>query len=235
MTGNSCIALEKVFNTDDAVRHAFGEQGLQRWMDVYHDINHRLWRQYDSGEIDRATLRRERFAQPLQAAGIERSEAVAAAARLDGMYLQYLGDCPACIPGARESVLAMRAAGVPMGIVSNGFREVQYRKLRSGGLEGCFNPIVLSDDTGVNKPDRRFFDAACRAAGVEPTSCIIIGDNARTDILGAIDAGWGAALWYDDGRAETDDAHRQRIEADGRCTRFTDMSLVAHLLGLDKG
>lgn len=232
MTGNSCIALEKLYDTDPTVRLAFAARGLRDWMDVYHRINRVLWRQYDAGTIDRATLRRERFALPLQEAGLGRDEACGAAVRLDRDYLRYLGDCPALVPGARQAVDALLAAGVRMGIVSNGFREVQYRKLASGGLDGIFSPIVLSDDTGINKPARGFFDFAVRAAGMEPEECLLVGDNARSDIGGALDAGWGAALWLDNGSDAVESELAGRLLADPRCVRFTDMAQVPALLGL---
>lgn len=232
MTGNSDIALRALYDGDEAVRRAYGTRGFEAWSDCYHAVNARLWRAYDSGAIDRDTLRMERFAEPLQAAGLSRAEAEEASRRLDGDYLRHLGNCPGCIAGAREAVEALRVAGVPIGIVSNGFREVQYRKLRSAGLEGVFDPIVLSDDVGINKPDARFFAAACRAAGVAPGQCVIVGDNARTDIAGALDAGWAGAVWYDNGRTETPAELRRRLTADPRCVRIADMALAPRALGL---
>lgn len=232
MTGNSDIALRILYERDAAVRRAYGHRGMQAWSDCYHEVNARLWRQYDSGDISRDTLRLERFALPLQAGGLSRAEAEEASRRLDGDYLLHLGNCEATIDGAREAVAALRDAGVPMGIVSNGFREVQYRKLRSAGLDGIFNPIVLSDDVGINKPDPQFFHNACRIAGVTPARCVIIGDNARTDIAGALQAGWGAAVWYDDHRTPTPAELRLEVERDPHCIRITSMAQTAPLFGL---
>lgn len=196
MTGNSDIALDIIYDTVPAVAAAFsGAGGCCRWHDIYHRYNTDLWTKYADGTIDRHTLRLERFALPLQHAGVDRAAAVEASRALDGIYLHHLGNCPGCLPGAPELARRLHAAGRRMGIVSNGFREVQYRKLASAGLDGMFDPVVLSDDTGVNKPAPAFFDAACAAAGVPPRQCLIIGDNPRADIAGALEAGWAAAIW----------------------------------------
>lgn len=196
MSGNSDIALDIIHTTTDTVAAAFpGADGARRWRDVYHRYNTALWERYSAGTIDRATLRLERFALPLQHVGMDRADAVAASRQLDGLYLHHLGNCSGCLPGARELALLLKRRGRHMGIVSNGFREVQYRKLASGGLNGLFDPIVLSDDTGVNKPAPAFFSAALAAAGTDAAHSLIIGDNPDTDIAGALAAGWAAAVW----------------------------------------
>ena len=195
MSGNSTIALTEIYNTNRIVSSAFGASGLQGWLDCYHSINRKLWEKYDNKEIGRSTLRLERFAQPLICAGMNRKEAEKLSRELDGEYLQLLGDCPGLIDGATQAIAAIQARGLRTGIVSNGFREVQYRKLQSGGLNGLFSPIILSDDVGCNKPDSEFFRHAEQTAQTDPAHCIIIGDNARSDIAGAIDAGWGGAIW----------------------------------------
>lgn len=232
MTGNSCIALEQIFHEDPDISSAYGAAGLEAWLDEYHAVNRRLWEQYARNEIDRATLRLERFALPLQAAGMDRGSAEEASRRLDGDYLRRLGDCTGLVEGAREAVDALLRAGIPMGIVSNGFREVQYRKLASGGLDGIFSPIVLSDDAGINKPDRRFFDFACTAAGVTPDRCVIVGDNPSADIAGALDAGWAAALWLVSPDCPADRDTEVALRADSRCTPFTSMAQLPALIGL---
>ena len=78
---------------------------------------------------------------------------------------------------------------------SNGFHEVQYKKLAACGLLDYFDTIILSEDAGVNKPAQAFFDYALRQSGAALDTTLMIGDNLQTDILGARHAGIDALLF----------------------------------------
>lgn len=196
MTGNSDISLAEIYVRDPDVNAAYSRYGKQAWLDNYHAVNAELWVEYAQDIIDRATLRRERFARPLQMVGMTRDKAVEAATRLDTLYLDILGRCTATVDGAVEAVRHMQSLGFRTGIVSNGFAEVQFNKMRSAGMEGLFTPVVLSDDGVPAKPHREFFDTAVQRAGTDAANSVIIGDNPITDIQGALAAGWKAAVWY---------------------------------------
>jgi putative hydrolase of the HAD superfamily len=82
-----------------------------------------------------------------------------------------------------------------MHMTSNGFHEVQYKKLAACGLRNYFDTIILSEDAGVNKPAPAYFDYALRQSGASRESTLMIGDNLQTDILGALNAGIDALLF----------------------------------------
>lgn len=192
MTGNSVVCLRELYEA-----HKLGRffDSPEQWDEVYHRINSGLWEQYSRGEITRDFLRVERFARPLRLVGVAEDDALAMSEIFDKEYLDRLGSKTALIDGARELLECLKSAGCRLGIVSNGFREVQYRKMKSSGIDGYFDIVVLSDDAGVNKPDVRFFRYAEERAGTQSERNIIIGDNFHTDILGALSAGWDA-VWY---------------------------------------
>jgi len=92
------------------------------------------------------------------------------------------------IPHARE-LLDYLAEKYTLTIISNGFVEVQHRKLKNSDIAHYFAHIVLSDDVKVLKPDRKIFDYALKLNNAQANEAIMIGDLFQTDILGAQNAG----------------------------------------------
>ena len=99
---------------------------------------------------------------------------------------------------------------------------MQYNKLRSSGIDGYFDPVVLSDDAGVNKPDKRFFEYAEQRAASANLHNIIIGDNLTTDIAGGLSAGW-SAIWFDNGKRNPDFAIPDNSEIITRLSELTEL------------
>lgn len=207
MTDNSVICLRELYDRHDLGRYF---RGPAEWDEIYHRINRSLWERYAAGNITRAFLRSERFAAPLREVGVDSGLAARMSAGFDTEYLALLGTKTGLIPGAVDILRLLRDRGYRMGIVSNGFREVQYNKMRSSSIDSFFNDVVLSDDAGVNKPDPRFFRYAETVASTEGQLNVIIGDNPVTDILGALDAGW-QAVWFNPGGEPAADARLSQV------------------------
>lgn len=91
---------------------------------------------------------------------------------------------------------ALEAAGVRLGVVSNGASSVQRGKLAELGLHERFSPVVVSSEVGVKKPGREIFEHAVGVAGVAPRHAWYVGDNLWTDVPGAKAAGLSTA-WVD--------------------------------------
>ena len=109
---------------------------------------------------------------------------------LNDRYLDVLSQQKTLVPGAVELLDYLTERGYPLYILSNGFAEVQSRKLESGGISHYFKRLILSDEIGITKPDRRLFDYALQIVGAAASETLIVGDNYDADILGAMNAGW---------------------------------------------
>ncbi|MDE6417805.1 MAG: YjjG family noncanonical pyrimidine nucleotidase, partial [Duncaniella sp.] len=191
--GTASAALRDLYDTE-VIGSLY--PSAEEWEEAYVSWNHHLWDLYAKGEITQDYLRLDRFAHPLRAVWRGTEEELTAYARaLDPLYLGRLAENTRLLPGAMELMEAVRAAGMRTGILSNGFRSVQYEKLRRTGLDKVVDLVVLSDDIGVNKPDVRLYRHAMEQSG-EPRAeaHLMVGDNPSTDIAGALNAGWRAIL-----------------------------------------
>ena len=177
------------------MRETFEAFHLERWFpdpqvfyDAYWWANIDLWGQYSRGEITRDYLIVERFRKPLSfGEGLEPTEEYCLKA--SDIFLDFCSNKPGLVEGARELVDYLKAKGYKMHICSNGFHEVQYKKLRACGLYDSFDTIILSEDAGANKPSQQFFDYALKLSGAKKETTLMIGDNFNTDILGAKQTG----------------------------------------------
>ncbi len=191
---SSLNGLDYIYNEYGFRRHF---PTVEEWVESYHRHNRALWNLYNVGGIDQQTLRRDRFLLPLTEGGFTSDEADALSRELDGVYLDRLGSTGLLVEGARELLENLRCRGYGIGVLSNGFSGVQHRKLESSRIGGLVDCVVLSDEIGINKPDRRIFDYALQKAKATALESVMVGDNPQTDILGALRAGWRAAVLFD--------------------------------------
>ena len=97
-------------------------------------------------------------------------------------------------PGIGDALTAIREAGLRVGIISDtGFAPgaTLRRYLAHHGLLDHFDHWSFSDEVGVFKPDPAIFDHAAAGLGVSDPACLAhVGDLRRTDVGGAVGAGW---------------------------------------------
>ena len=92
------------------------------------------------------------------------------------------------LPGVRETIPALAAAGYRLGIISDTSLtpgRILREFLADDGLLECFSVLTFSDETGYPKPDRRMFETTLAGLDVEPGRAVHVGDTPRTDIAGA--------------------------------------------------
>ena len=91
--------------------------------------------------------------------------------------------------GVIEALEYLRSRGLRLWLLSNAQRIFTAYELRHLGLEKAFDGIWLSSDYGCQKPDLRFYRALLEEKGLQPQKCLMIGNDRKTDIAGAINAG----------------------------------------------
>jgi putative hydrolase of the HAD superfamily len=189
--GNSVIALRETF---EAFRLERWFPDPQTFYDAYWLANIDLWTRYSRGEITRDYLIVERFRRPLsEGRGLEITEALCL--EMSDRFLEFCATKSGVVEGARELMDYLKGRGYRMHMTSNGFHEVQYKKLAASGLRDYFDTIILSEDAGANKPSKAFFDYALAKSGASVDTTMMIGDNLQTDIIGAHDVGLDTILF----------------------------------------
>ncbi len=166
------------------------------YMSLYEPYNLELWRIYGEGKITKEELNRRRYSHPLEAVGVNDEQLAATFCR------EALGRIPTkghLVPGAVELLEYLRPK-YNMYILSNGFKELQSRKMHTAGIDRYFDALILSEDIGVNKPDTRLYAHAMAITASEPCDSIMIGDMFDTDIVGAANSGIDSIYYNPKGR-----------------------------------
>ena len=168
--GNAVLALREVF-ADFGLERYFCSPDL--FYDAYWEANINLWQQYGKGAITREYLIVERFRRPLSCGkGLHVTPEFCL--EMSDRFLDHCAEKPGVVEGAHELVDYLRSRSYRLHLTSNGFHEVQFRKIHSCGFDGCFDTVVLSEDAGGNKPARGFFDYAFRVTQATPSCTLMI-------------------------------------------------------------
>lgn len=173
-------------------------QKVDDWRKDYHLINDALWVDLSEGKITQKELRHIRFLNSFLNGGMPLQEAEKICDTADAFYLEKLSLRSKTIVGAKELLMKAQQKGYKLGVISNGFRDIQLQKLQSATISELIDYIVTSDEIGINKPDSRIFYYAEKIANSSQKKNILIGDNPDTDIAGALKANWYMAIWLNE-------------------------------------
>lgn len=148
-------------------------------VETYARHNAALWEQYRNGTVSPAVLRADRWERTLH-----ELEVTADVPAISAHYLGEFSGTGVLLQGAAEALwwVARRAH---VAICTNGFREVQARRLAATGLDRLVEVFVSSEEAGVAKPDPASLRIALERLGVADVAAeevAVVGDQLATDV-----------------------------------------------------
>jgi 2-haloacid dehalogenase len=161
---------------------------------AYRQINQALWRRVERGEITPGVVKVRRFELLLEVLGVAHSPDA-----LSAIYLECLANCSELMEDA-DTVLGALSRKYRIAILTNGLTVVQRGRLARSVIRHHVSDIVISEEIGVAKPAREYFDRAfARLGHPAKPEVLMVGDGWASDIQGAVQYGIDAC-WYNPGR-----------------------------------
>ena len=151
---------------------------------AYRRHNHDVWREFERGETDQATLRVERFRR----LAVELAIPDLPLERVSTFYLETLANQPQLLPGALDLVREL-ANTFPLALITNGIASVQNKRFAASPIMQYFQAVVISEEVGIAKPDPRIFSPALQKLGIEAVDVLFVGDSVSSDMAAARNAG----------------------------------------------
>jgi len=180
---NSEKTLEQLFR-DFNLQDTFGSFLFFKNRYEYH--NKKLWIAYYQNRIEKDELSYRRFYLTLKEGGMDDIELSKEIAQ-DFIELSPLQT--ETFPHTHNCLEYLKEKDYQLHIITNGFNEVQGRKLQNSKLNNYFTEVITSENAGANKPHAQIFEYAFEATGANSNNSIMIGDDLNTDIRGARDIG----------------------------------------------
>ncbi|MGL5561413.1 MAG: YjjG family noncanonical pyrimidine nucleotidase, partial [Tannerellaceae bacterium] len=175
---NNKASLKEVYDIYEFNRsYASFEVFFDRWF----PYNNHLWDLYRQDKISKQQLVTKRFEHMVEPMGITDPDFIQ---QLNKEFLQRSSSKSGLLPFALDILLYLQDK-YTLHILSNGFREVQYKKMDNSGLTTFFDKVILSEDAGANKPSKDIFDYALSITSAKREEVLMIGDSWEADIVGA--------------------------------------------------
>ncbi len=166
------------------------------FLDVYREINHRIWSDFEKGLITQSGIKKKRFRLFADTLRIHFDAAV-----FNGDYLKYLSAEAQLLDGA-ESLIKKLYGQYHLALVTNGLKDVQRPRISASSIGSLFREIIISEEIGFAKPDPEFFRVTFEKIGNPARDeVLLIGDSLSSDMQGGtryrIDT-----CWYNPSRKE---------------------------------
>lgn len=183
---NSSLTFQKIFELHKL------ELEINEFIKVYEPINLKYWKLYREELIDKASLRYGRLKDSFDLLNFQADDELIHQLSVD--YIEHLASFNHLFEGTLD-LLDYLHPKYELHIITNGFEEVQLRKMTSSNITKYFKTITNSEMAGVKKPNPIIFNHALEVANAKPHESIMIGDSYEADILGALNVGYDAIFF----------------------------------------
>ena len=172
------------FFVESELGNAKKEEIYEKIKDRYKDVNLQLWKDLEKGAVDKDRLKVVRFEKIIEEFDLKYDPY-----EMSELYLKKLGE--GIFPfEATEKLCEYLHSKYKVGIVTNGIKEVQHSRIENSAIAKYIDKIIISDEVGVNKPDKRIFEYAMNYFEImDKSEVIMIGDSLGADIKGGQNAG----------------------------------------------
>ena len=159
---------------------------LEQFLEIYVPLNFRYWKLYREEKITKSELRYARLKETFNAIHYDTSDDLINT--LSGRYIELLPEQNHLFDNT-TALLNYLKERYTLHIITNGFEEIQEKKLHNSAIRPFFKNVVNSEMVGVKKPNPKIFEFALEKAGVSPVKSVMVGDSLEADILGAKNVG----------------------------------------------
>lgn len=167
-------AVKRVFESEDLT---FSDELYAR----YHDINIGLWRELESGKVDKRHVLTHRFEVFFKTLGIDVDGAVK-----EQIFRENINNSHDLVDGALQFLDYLKSKGYILCTATNGVFYTQMKRLKDAGILDYFTHHFISEEIGFEKPHHNFFKHCIKTLGVTDLSQVLmIGDTYTSDIIGA--------------------------------------------------
>ncbi|MDR5591739.1 YjjG family noncanonical pyrimidine nucleotidase [Christiangramia sp. SM2212] len=173
---NSALAFKEVFEKQKI------ELDIEKFLEVYIPINFKYWELYRNDSVTKEALRYGRLKESFDTLKFETQDTTINLIADD--YIEYLPNNNHLLEGSIE-ILDKLKQDYKLHIITNGFEEVQHKKMRNSSILDYFETVTTSEEAGVKKPHPLIFEKAIAKSGANKSNSVMIGDNLEADIIGA--------------------------------------------------
>jgi putative hydrolase of the HAD superfamily len=159
--------------------------GFSAFYGSYASNNARMWEKYRNKEISKQELIRKRFELTFLDSNVSHVDPL----EFNETYLNDMPEHTILIEGARDLLDYLRSKHYSLHMITNGFKEVQLKKLEKSKLSEYFGKVIVSETLKAPKPDETIFEYALKSTNAKKSHSLMVGDSWEVDIVGAMKAG----------------------------------------------